>query len=535
MSLATIVLISTDQKLRESLQQVVAAIGDLTLQTVGHWEQARRLLDQDELVLVVIHVSKGGPVEPVEHLLEALSENSRMVVAVVVSDQERPRDKLKLLRRGVANWFARPLDLNQLTFHLDMLTVRTRFQLAKQARQQQAKIRSLEDDGDLFLYHSDEMGRMMEQVKMVAPQETTILLTGETGTGKTRLARLIHHLSGRQKEPFLVVNCGALSAQLIESELFGHIRGAFTGADRDRAGKFAEVARGTLLLDDVDTLPPEAQVKLLRAVEDRLFEPVGSNKSLPVQARLIAATNKSLEAEASAGRFRTDLFYRLNVVPFHLKPLRERRGIIGDLARKFLQELAKRNGRDVVGFTPEALRALEEYHWHGNIRELRNVVERAVALCPQPLVGLDQLPFQPSSTSASAGSEPFMSTPSETLASSPIAAETSYHQKGSSEPTGWSNGSLPQRDAQDESKAPAVDLNGGQKTPQRDSEAAARIATLAESKDVAELQAITEALASSNNNRSQAAQKLGISRPTLYKKLRRYGLLGDTAESEPSP
>ena len=167
----------------------------------------------------------------------------------------------------------------------------------------------------------------MEQVRRVAALETTILLGGETGTGKTRLARLIHELSPRRDLPFLVVNCGALSTTLIESELFGHVKGAFTGADRDHIGKFAEVGRGTLLLDEIDSLPPALQAKLLRAVEERLFEPVGSNSSLPVQARLIAASNRALDQEAAANRFRSDLYYRLNVISFTLPPLRDRRDI----------------------------------------------------------------------------------------------------------------------------------------------------------------------------------------------------------------
>src|SRR5262245_17871095 len=168
------------------------------------------------------------------------------------------------------------------------------------------------------------MDRLMEQVVRVAPQETTVLLTGATGTGKTRLAGVIHELSPRRAEPFLIVQCGALAPALIESELFGHVRGAFTGADRERTGKVQAAGQGTLLLDEIDALAPAQQAKLLRVVEERVFEPVGSNRTVPVRARLIAATNQNLEAEVTAGRFRKDLYYRLNVVGFDLPPLRER-------------------------------------------------------------------------------------------------------------------------------------------------------------------------------------------------------------------
>ena len=222
--------------------------------------------------------------------------------------------------------------------------------------------------------------------------DTTILLEGETGTGKTRLAGQIHRLSPRHDKPFLVINCGALSAGLIESEMFGHVRGAFTGADADRTGKFAGAGRGTLFLDEIDSLPLSVQSKLLRAVEERVFEPVGSNKSQTLHARLIVACNRPLEQEVAAGRFRADLFYRLNVIAFVMPPLRQRVATIPALAREFLKEFAARNGSTVEGIAPEALRNLLAHSWPGNIRELRNVMERAVALCKGSIIGLDDLP-----------------------------------------------------------------------------------------------------------------------------------------------
>src|SRR5262249_42272148 len=215
---------------------------------------------------------------------------------------------------------------------------------------------------------------------------------GETGTGKTRLARLIHELSPRRDQPFLAVNCAALPASLMESEMFGHVRGAFTGADRDRSGKFAEAGSGTLLLDEIDALPLTLQAKLLRVVEERAFEPVGSNKSQAMQARLVVASNRCLEEEAAAGRFRADLYYRLDVVSFFLPPLRDPSDLIRPLVGPLVAEFAARNGRAVSGVSAEALEALEAYGWPGNIRELRNVVERGVALCPGAQVELEDLP-----------------------------------------------------------------------------------------------------------------------------------------------
>ena len=312
-----------------------------------------------------------------------------------------------------------------------------------------------------------EMAQVREQIRRVVPQETTLLLTGETGTGKTRLARLVHELSPRRAEPFLVIDCGAISANLIESEMFGHVKGAFTGADRDRPGKFAAAGRGTLLLDEINSLPLPLQSRLLRAVEDRVFEPVGGNATQPLRARLVVATNAPLEQEVTAGRFRADLYYRLNVVGFYLPPLRDRRAVISGLAEQFLTEFAGRNRPDVRGLTPEAAAALRAYPWPGNIRELRNVIERAVALCSGPDVDVADLPEDVRRPAASG-----------MALAGPRGAATQ-------------DGPL----------------------------------TLTESREEAEIERITEALRKHRNNRLRAAAELGISRMGLYKKLHKYGLI----------
>jgi DNA-binding NtrC family response regulator len=276
-----------------------------------------------------------------------------------------------------------------LAYLVDVLTLRARLTAPVP---QPARVQCLDENNPFFYAAAEPVGQVMEQVQRVASQQTTLLLTGETGTGKTRLARLIHDLSPRRGKPFLVLNCGCLTANLIESEMFGHVKGAFTGADRDRTGKFAEAGSGTLFFDDIDALPPALQAKLLRAVEERVFEPVGSNKTLPLEARLIVATNRSLEEEVEAGRFRSDLYYRLNVVAFYLPPLRERSGVIGAMVTRFIKEFVTRNAGQVQGIAAPALHALEAYDWPGNIRELRNVIERAVALCPGPEIQVADLP-----------------------------------------------------------------------------------------------------------------------------------------------
>jgi DNA-binding NtrC family response regulator len=311
-------------------------------------------------------------------------------------------------------------------------------------------------------------------VRRVAAMSSTVLLSGETGTGKTRMARLIHDLSPRRGQPFLVINCGALSANLIESEMFGHIKGAFTGADRDRVGKFAEVGSGTLFLDEIDSLPPDLQAKLLRAVEDRVFEAVGSNKTIEMHARLIVASNRDLEREVARGRFREDLYYRLNVVGFTLPPLRERPEVIAGLASRFLEQLAAQCDRRLRGFSAAALLYLESYLWPGNVRELRNVIERAVVLGIGEQIGIEDLP------AAVRGDR--------TAEFQPLVHPLF-----------------------EEAPAPTSPTLG---------------AVRAE----AEQERILEALAKNRNNRVQTARDLGISRMTLYKKLHKYGLMVATSD-----
>jgi two-component system, NtrC family, response regulator AtoC len=318
---------------------------------------------------------------------------------------------------------------------------------------------------------------VIDQLRRVVPHDTTLLLTGETGTGKTRLARLIHDLSPRRTEPFLVVDCGAISPNLIESEMFGHVQGAFTDADRDRLGKLAAAGCGTLLLDEIDSLPLPLQSKLLRVVDERLFEPVGSEESQPLCARLIAATNRPLDGEVAAGRFRADLYFRINVVGFCLPPLRERRASITPLAHMFLTELTARNRPEVRSMAPEVLRALQEYDWPGNIRELRNVVERAVALCEGPILQFRDLPESVRPVKA----EPL----------SAAVAQISQRANSLAAPT-----------------------------------------TLMEIRAETELIRINEVLLKHRNNRCRAAAELGISRMALYNKLHKYGLIRSKSPSE---
>jgi DNA-binding NtrC family response regulator len=490
----TALLVSADASLIEAVQEVIDSVGNLELVVAPGASEAHHDVLETDLALLLIHQECVGGLEEVTNLLRTIREAKRLLPTLVLSNRHRAEEALELLRSGVADYLCRPLDLSRLTYLIDVLTLRSRLarpggEPALPAETEPRLLplplalplprpgvaRLIVEQQPVTLWE-----RMMEQVRRVAAQESTILLGGETGTGKTRLARRIHEMSPRRDLPFLVVNCGALSASLIESELFGHMKGAFTGADCVHTGKFAEVGRGTLLLDEIDALPPALQAKLLRAVEERLFEPVGSNQSLPVQARLIAASNRALDQEAAANRFRFDLYYRLNVISFTLPPLRDRRDTIARLAADFIAEFSARSGREVHGITPGAVQALQAHSWPGNIRELRNVIERAVVLSVGGEIQLDDLP------------EHFQS---------------------------------PRNGIATLAFAPGGHVGAGRSAV---CTAPARMAapTLARTKDHAELVRITDALQRHQNNRLRAAEELGISRMTLYKKLHKYGLMG---------
>ena len=243
-----------------------------------------------------------------------------------------------------------------------------------------------------LVVQSEAMQHVLDLARRVAQVDSTVLITGESGVGKERIARLIHDESSRAARPFVAINCGAVPETLLESELFGHARGAFTGATQDRPGLFEAANGGTLLLDEIGEVPPTMQVKLLRVLQEREVRRVGENRSRPVNVRLLAATNRDLAEEIHAARFRQDLYYRLRVVEIRVPPLRERRDDILPLARTFLETTAVRTGRKATGFTPAAAQQLLRYGWPGNVRELENAIERATVLATRSRIDADDLP-----------------------------------------------------------------------------------------------------------------------------------------------
>ena len=296
---------------------------------------------------------------------------------------------VEAIRRGAYDFIAKPFRADQVL--LVLRKAQEREGLRAQVRRLSDELTALRSPGGI-VGRSAALQQILSVAGKVAPHPSTVLVTGESGTGKELVARLVHDLSGRAQAPFVAINCGAIPEALLESELFGHARGAFTGASEDRLGLFEEADGGTLFLDEIGELPQPLQVKLLRALQEGEIRRVGDNVARPVNVRVVAATSRDLEAEVTAGSFRADLFYRINVVRLHMPPLRERVEDIPDLVGHFIARFNARLGLDIGGASPSCMRLLMAYSWPGNVRELENVIERAMVMADGRTVDADQLP-----------------------------------------------------------------------------------------------------------------------------------------------
>ena len=326
-----------------------------------------------------------------EELLRAVRTVAPGTEVVLMTAYGTVESAVAAMKQGAYDFITKPVKR-----HAIVKTVRQALERASLVAENQAlraRLTALApgESGGL-LGDAPALRAVLDALRQVAPTSATVLLTGESGTGKELAARLVHDLSPRAPGPFVPINCGAIAEGLLESELFGHERGAFTGAVARKEGRFERARGGTLLLDEVGELPLGLQVKLLRFLQDGVLERVGGTESVRVDVRVVAATNRDLAAEVRAGRFREDLFYRLDVVSLRLPPLRERREDIALLANTFLRREAEKNGKPVAGFTPGALSALEAYPWPGNVRELLHAVQRAVILCRGESVDVSDLP-----------------------------------------------------------------------------------------------------------------------------------------------
>jgi two-component system response regulator HydG len=341
--------------------------------------------------------------------IEAMGQIKKMspsIPVIMMTAYASIKTAVEALKSGAYDYLTKPLDTDELKILIKKALEHYRLQEENVLLKERLADRF---DFSKIIGKSRRIKELFENLSLIAPSDATVLIYGESGTGKELVANAIHQNSPRAQNPFIKVSCAALPETLLESELFGHERGAFTGALARKAGRFQLADGGTLFLDEVNVMSSTTQVKLLRVLQEREFEPLGSTKTIHVDIRLIAATNKELEAEVKEGRFREDLFYRLNVVPIHLPPLRERKEDIPLLAEHFFQIYQEKNKKSVKGFLPKTIDTLMRYDWPGNIRELENVIERAILLCRSEYISPKDLP--PPLQGEEVGEQPIISIP----------------------------------------------------------------------------------------------------------------------------
>jgi DNA-binding NtrC family response regulator len=415
---------------------------------------AKAVMETDRVDLLLTDLRLGAD-SGMELLPWALRQN-QAPVCIMMTAYGGIESAVEAMKLGAYDFVTKPVNIDRLELLLKRALHGSELERENvRLREQIDKRYGLEN----FIGDSPAMAHVLETIRQVAPSRATVLVTGESGTGKELAAHAIHRLSPRHRGPFVAVHCAALSPQLLESELFGHEKGAFTGAGERRIGRFEQAAGGTLFLDEIGEIDAATQVKILRVLGERVFERVGGNKPLAADVRLLAATNRDLPGMVAEGKFREDLFFRLNVVQLLLPPLRDRRGDIPSLAVHFLREAARENDKPPRELTGEAMKCLAAYDWPGNVRELRAAIEHGVVMATGPKITLRDLPAAVRESAAS-GAAP--------------------------------RGLLP--------------LN------------------LVET----ELSLMRRALAECRGNRTLAAQKLGISRRTLHRKLREHPELGGT-------
>lgn len=323
--------------------------------------------------------------------LEALNEIRKLnttIPVIIMTAYSSIEIAVEAIKRGAYDYLTKPLDFDKL--RLVMQRAVEHVKLREENRLLKESLGKHFDDRNI-IGSSNAMKKLLETVAQVAPTNTTVLVNGESGTGKEQIAGAIHYNSARKEKAFVKVNCAAITESLLESELFGHEKGAFTGADRRKDGKFLLADGGSLFLDEIGEMPLSMQAKLLRVLQEKELTRVGGENTITVDVRLIAATNKNLQEMVHAGTFREDLFYRLNVVMLNLPPLRERQEDIPLLAQHFLTMFSEKNGKNIAGFTNQAMHYLTSHHWPGNVRELMNAIERGVVLCRES--SLDQADF----------------------------------------------------------------------------------------------------------------------------------------------
>ncbi len=337
------------------------------------------------LILMDVRMTKMSGIEA----LKKIKQYNPAIPVLIMTAYSSVDSAVEALKSGAYDYLTKPLDFEVLKMTLERALEHAG--LKAENRKLKQRQNSLYDAGEI-IGKSSPMKRLMEMMAMIAPSEATVLITGESGTGKELIAKSIHNNSPRKDKPLVVINCAAISETLLESELFGHEKGAFTGAAARREGRFMQANKGTIFLDEIGETSKSMQTKLLRVIQEREIQRVGGDDTLKVDVRILAATNRNLEKEVKKGSFREDLYYRINVVTVNIPPLRERQDDIPLLAHHFLKKYSKKNNKVVRGFSPLAMDMLIKYSWPGNVRELENTIERAVILLPGEHITEKELP-----------------------------------------------------------------------------------------------------------------------------------------------
>ncbi len=385
-----VLVVDDDLSMREFLSILLQRDG-YAVRSAATAEAALEGIDEQWPALVLTDLNMPGMsgLDLLRELKSRAAKTDRDVEVVMVTAYGTTASAVDAMKHGAADYVLKPFNNDEL--RLVVRRALGRRELEVENTRLKTELHDRYHFGNL-VGSSAAMQRVYDMIRRVKDTRINCLVSGESGTGKEVVARAIHYSGVRGEQPFVAINCGAIPENLVESELFGHKKGSFTGAVRDKLGLMSAADRGTLFLDEVNALPMTAQVKLLRAIQERRFTPIGATKELEVDVRLIAATNVDLEDAVREGVFREDLYYRLNVVLVKLPPLRDRAEDLGELTRFFLRRFSDEYGKEVAQLTPDAARALRVWHWPGNVRELQNTIERAVALCQGPVVQIEDLP-----------------------------------------------------------------------------------------------------------------------------------------------